>query len=131
MDTQRLCDIEKCNNKHKANGWCNKHLKRWVKTGDPLGLIYKGFHTAPDGYVKVRINNKTLLQHRVIMAEHLGRELLASENVHHINGDRADNRIENLEIWDTRQPKGQRIPDKIEYAVEILKQYAPHLLKET
>jgi hypothetical protein len=65
------------------------------------------------------------------MEQYLGRQLLPNENVHHINGNRQDNRIENLEIWDTRQPKGQRIPDKIEYAVEILKQYAPHLLKET
>jgi hypothetical protein len=45
------------------------------------------------------------------------------QNIHHINGDRLDNRIENLELWDTAQPKGQRIKDKIEYALSILEEY--------
>ena len=71
-----------------------------------------------------------ILEHRLLMSQHIGRPLIDNENVHHINGDRQDNRIENLELWNTKQPKGQRIEDKIQYAEEILKQYAPHLLKE-
>jgi hypothetical protein len=58
------------------------------------------------------------------MENHIGRPLTEGENVHHINGDRGDNRIENLELWSTRQPKGQRIPDKVSFAIEILTQYA-------
>jgi len=58
------------------------------------------------------------------MKEKLGRDLLPGENVHHINGVRDDNRPENLELWVTKQPKGQRPEDLLEWANEIIRRYA-------
>lgn len=57
------------------------------------------------------------------MERFLERALLPNENVHHKNGNRSDNRIENLELWSKSQPAGQRVIDKIKWAQEILKVY--------
>lgn len=57
------------------------------------------------------------------MERMLGRPLLPGENVHHRNGDRSDNREINIELWNTSQPSGQRVTDKVRWALELIEQY--------
>ncbi len=61
------------------------------------------------------------------MADHLERELLSSETVHH-KREKTNNNIENLELWSSSHPTGQRVSDLIEWAEELLRLYAPERL---
>lgn len=87
--------------KRCARHFCRRQCRRdWDRThmlGARNPAFIRGFHIDKrTGYVYV--GKPPQLQHRVIMATHLGRVLLRSEHVHHINGVKGDNRIENLEV---------------------------------
>jgi len=124
----KVCVYEGCGRKHLAKGYCQSHYQQY-KRGQEMRPIKdislgsgKPFYNR-DGYLCVRIGGKYKFVHRLVMQEILGRELLPYENVHHINGIRDDNRPENLELWVTRQPKGQRVQDLVKWAKEILDKY--------
>ena len=81
---------------------------------------WKGRQTSPDGYVIIKAHghpsaNKLgyIREHRMVMEATLGRQLEPHERVHHRNGDRGDNRPENLELWKIKKkdPAGVRAAD--------------------
>lgn len=99
------------------------------------GRTTTGQRNPADRYVRVmcpghpRAKQNYVLEHILVMEKTLGRYLLPNETVHHKNGQRSDNRESNLELWSSVHPGGQRVADKVEYAVEILRLYAPDRLK--
>lgn len=109
--------------------YCRKHCG--VK-GSRNTQYKNGRHVRKrDGYVTLSGHQEhpnadrrgEILEHVKVMGDHLGRPLIKGETVHHKNGNRADNRLSNLELWSTKQPKGQRVSDKIQYALEIIALY--------
>lgn len=99
---------------------------RWVS---PKGYVHV-WVSDDDSMSVMRDKNNRVYEHRLVMARSLGRPLLKEERVHHINGNRSDNQIENLELWSTSQPYGQRVRDKVQWAKEILGLYEPSALRD-
>lgn len=86
---------------------------RWVIAGKATASSGRGYAMvyAPN-HPSARTDG-TIAEHRLVMERALGRFLEKHERVHHRNGDRADNRPENLELWKVRKkdPQGVRASD--------------------
>ena len=126
-----ICSVNGCDRPHNSQGLCQAHYMR-QRRGIPIETKLRAWNKESqgrklgNGYRSVRTghgNTGWELEHRVVMAKHIGRRLESYENVHHKNGIREDNRIENLELWDESQPPGQNIHDKLAYYSDLAKRW--------
>ena len=138
----RTCAVPECGRGVNARGLCRTHLYRLERKEDVqanipirevegIGYLKHGYRwiPVPSGLRHLTGGEPSAAEHRLVMSVFLGRQLAPDEVVHHRNGVRTDNRIENLELWSVMQPKGQRIYDKVEYAIELIRRYRPDLLR--
>ena len=87
-------------NGHRKDCKCTCCKMKRNESRGKNALHYKGCDWITlDGYRMTHdSNDKKILQHRLVMEEHLNRKLKIGEIVHHINEDRLDNRLENLQL---------------------------------
>lgn len=119
------CSIDGCEKPVRAKGMCSTHYDRQRRTGSveletklsSEHANWRGGRIIVNGYVKVHVGKKYkhasmvdqhgyILEHRKVVAESLGRALSSKETVHHINGIKDDNRLENLQLRDGHHGQG-------------------------
>lgn len=101
----KICKVDGCEKVigiKRRSSMCSMHRTRWQrrKTLEPSQKALNRFKPVKNvtGYVRVNKGNGRVLEHVWMVEQHIGRKLTSDECVHHINGVKHDNRLENLQL---------------------------------
>lgn len=98
---KEICSVDGCDNNAISKLLCNKHYLRLINHGDVnhMTKAAKGEGTINhDGYRYIQVNGIKIFEHRIVAEKALGKPLPKGAIVHHVNGDKLDNRTANLVI---------------------------------
>lgn len=100
-----ICKVKDCESPVLCRGLCHSHYGKFMYAGKLKFIKRRNGEGTIDkqGYKKLVICGRVILEHRLVMENHVGRPLEKKDHVHHINGNKLDNRIDNLIILKTSE----------------------------
>ena len=146
--THEYPDGTKCHKRYASSGHCGMHRKRKDEGRDLDAPLYagRGSHVRlplgtrrkkSNGYITIKVSSDVcgykdnwMDEHRFVMERVLCRNLEPHEEIHHKNGDKADNHPDNLQLWSHSHPPGQAMADKLQWAAYLIQLNHPGLLTE-